>query len=241
MPKSQRPKMSALLKTEPSPSLPSCESNRSICIEPIQASFSNREKRLGFAHPQTLEAAMEFADVCRDCGLIDEAEQLYRRVLDVRQAARPDDPETLVCKLCLANVVRRQALGKKKTGPELWAESEDLYRQTIEAYHRLLGPADRATATAVYSLTRGLVSREDFDSAENELRLLLSQQEAALGPTSLEVFWTNHVLGWTLWKKKDYAAAAILYQRAYDGRKSLLGDSNDLTKASRSQLMVSFR
>lgn len=213
------------------------DSSPKLGIEALRFTVSSREKRLGFEHPQTLAAAMELADECRESDLDEEAEALYRKVLNARQSARPDDPETLVSALCLANVVRRRATREGKEKSELWAESEALYRQTVEAYRRLVGAADRSTATAVYSLTRGLVARGDFDAAEKELRLLLAQQEAARGPVALEVCWTSHVLGWTLWKKKDYAAAAILYQRAYGGRRSMLGDSNELTKASLSQML----
>jgi Tetratricopeptide repeat len=216
------------------------ESNTSSLVDAemdcLERTFQSREARLGWAHPQTVEAAILLADELKEFCAHEKAEALYRQSLQVLEAGGRDEPEMFECRLKLSHILRwRVAAGELDKDSGL-GEAEALNRGVVEAYERLLGPLDTATSTAVYSLARMLRTKRDFRAAEAALLKLLEQQEQFLGPDDPETLWTVHVLGSLFQDEKNDAGAKTHFQRAAEGRARVLGPEHELTKVSRAAL-----
>ena len=115
------------------------------------------------------------AVVLQGRGKLEEAEPLYRQVLEARRRfLGPEHPQTLIATHNLAWVL--QGRGKLE-------EAEPLCRQVLEARRRVLGPEHPDTLMTMNNLALVLLDRRKPAEAEPILRQLLQvRPDPALGP-----------------------------------------------------------
>ena len=106
----------------------------------------SREERLGWDHSQPVQAAILPADELREFGSSETAEALYRRSLQVLEAAGRDEPEMFLCRLKLSALLRLRVKEGELDKESACAEADSLNRGVVEARERLLGPVDASTS-----------------------------------------------------------------------------------------------
>lgn len=112
----------------------------------------DRQRVLGDDHPQTLQTQHELAWITAKQGRWAEAEDMYRHLLDLRQALEADHPHVLLTLHELAWTIARQGR---------WAEAESLYRHVVERRGRTLGddhPDTEMTRWALSELLQGRIA-----------------------------------------------------------------------------------
>jgi tetratricopeptide (TPR) repeat protein len=129
----------------------------------VRRAYTIREKKLGPAHADTLEAGRMLAWTLNVGRKFDEGEAMLRRILAVRKDAPANDPDVLNDSAALAACL--SAAGKN-------AEAEPLYRSTYAAFEALYGKNHNLTLYARDGLSQMLEKVGKF--AEEEKLLLES-------------------------------------------------------------------
>jgi tetratricopeptide (TPR) repeat protein len=156
------------------------------------------------------------------------AEILARKVLQSADESAFATPAYLDLRLTLAFVLRKQGN---------FDEAEAICRDVILCRQNTLGRLSDETATSIYALARLLRAKKDWSAGEAELRCLLEEQNACLGPDHDDTLWTHHVLGEFLAATGNWPMATKAFQTAYSGRLKTLGKDDRLTQASLRSLL----
>lgn len=156
------------------------------------------------------------------------AEILARNILQSADESSLSTQPYLDLRLTLAFVLRKQGN---------FDEAETICRDVIMRRQNTLGRLSDETATSIYALARLLRAKKDWSAGEAELRCLLEQQIACLGPEHDDTLWTHHVLGGFLAAAGNWRMAERAFQTAYIGRLNTLGKDDRLTQASLRSLL----
>ena len=108
-------------------------------------------------------------------------------------------------------------------------EAECLSRSTTERCERVLGTRDSRTSTAMANLALMLDDQGKLDEAETVARRVLELRESELTWEHQSTILSCYCLAHLLHHKGSYDEASVLYQRAYNGFRRLLGSSHTLT------------
>ncbi|KAK5400945.1 hypothetical protein LTR06_011114 [Exophiala xenobiotica] len=188
-----------------------------------------RKTLLGEEADETLASSSLMVVLLRCLGRFDEALEINRQ--NVSACGRnlgPDHPNTLMVSNNMALILR--AHGK-------FEEAECLSRSTTERCERVLGTRDSRTSTAMANLALILDDQDKLDEAETVARRVLGLRESELTQEHQSTMLSCYCLAHLLHHKGSYDEASVLYQRAYDGFRRLLGSSHTLTVACESRLL----
>jgi tetratricopeptide (TPR) repeat protein len=106
--------------------------------------FIRAKEELGLEHPDTVRSLYNFANLLRENGDHEEAEALYRRVMECSDNAYgPEHPETL-------KSINRLAGFLSDNGN--YGEAEMLYRDVLRCRENALGPEQIDTLRSINNL-----------------------------------------------------------------------------------------
>ncbi len=190
--------------------------------------LTERERRLGPEHPETLVARHRLAGVLDDQGLYAEAESQYRDVLKLEEKVLgPEHPGTLGTLNNLANLLFEQ--GK-------YAEAEKEYRDVLTLKEKVLGPDDPSTFKTKGNLASALDEEGKYSEAIAEDHELLNRQEKVLGPEDPDTLVTRSNLADSLAQTGRYAEAEAENREVLKLREKVLGPEHPDTVISRCYL-----
>jgi tetratricopeptide (TPR) repeat protein len=121
-------------------------------------------------------------------------------------------------------------LGLILTAKGDYAEAEPLYRLSLAAKEKALGPDHPDVANSLNNLAELLRAKGDYAGAEPLYRRALAIVEKALGPDHPHVAICLNNLALLLKSKRDYAGAEPLYQRALAIDERALGADHPLDR-----------
>ena len=177
-----------------------------------EAATLYRRARRGFHEREDeqeyLLASQELAGVLRSMNKDDEAESMYRQVLErLEELHGADSSQTNVVVHNLGHLL----LFQKK--PRL-DEAEKLFRRAEKKYQEVHGEHHQRTSLAIAALGDVMQARNRLSEAEALYRRALAAQEAVLGPTHPCTLLSGlYNLAVTLAKLERYAEAAPLFER----------------------------
>ncbi|HUV04754.1 MAG TPA: tetratricopeptide repeat protein [Armatimonadota bacterium] len=148
--------------------------------------------------------------------------EVYEAALAVLQAT---EDETSVTRNCSEVAVFHQDAGD-------YDAAEPLFRRTLDARERALGPEHPDTLTSVNNLALLLYSKGDYDAAEPLFHRALEGFERVFGPEHPDTLTSVNNLAGLLLSKGDYDAAEPLFRRTLDARERALGPDHSDTLAS---------
>ena len=148
--------------------------------------------------------------------------EVYEAALAVLQAT---EDETSVTRNCSEVAVFHQDAGD-------YDAAEPLFRRTLDARERALGPDHSDTLASVNNLAGLLIERGDYDAAEPLFRRALEGFERVFGLEHPNTLTSVGNLAGSLEDKSDYDAAEPLYRRALEARERVLGPEHPATLAS---------
>ncbi|KXZ41457.1 hypothetical protein GPECTOR_457g361 [Gonium pectorale] len=228
--------------------------------EPLaRLALDGRRGALGETHPDTLAAVHTLAGLLLSRGQHADAEALYRQALEAHRdhaasssaasssadavAATADDgdgPTTSYSRVSAA-VERRlgsselRLMGNLARTLELQGrhdEAEALYRRTVEAQERSLGPNHPTTLASVSDLAALQRSRGRYAEAEELCRRALEGREQTLGPEHPDTMSCLADLACCLKEQGRHAEAESLARLALEGRERALGPQHHATLGS---------
>jgi CHAT domain-containing protein/Tfp pilus assembly protein PilF len=164
----------------------------------------------------------------RDQGRWGEAEALFHRSLQMREAALgPAHPEVATSLNNLGGLYRDQGR---------WGEAEALFQRAIQMRETALGPAHPSVATTVNSL--GLLYRNQgrWGEAEALFQRAIQMRETALGLAHPSVAASLSNLGLLYHDQGRWSEAEPLHQRALQIRETALGPEHPDVAVSLSNL-----
>jgi nephrocystin-3 len=138
----------------------------------LQRSVSLTDRGDASDHHQVASALHNLALVQQAAGAYDEAEQLERRALAIRERHGADDPETATCLNVLGTLL-------KDKGD--YVAAEPVLRRALAIRDRVHGPADPATATVANNLAVLLGAVGRYAQAHELLRRVVQISEQRLG------------------------------------------------------------
>jgi WD40 repeat protein len=110
-----------------------------------------------------------------------------------------------------------------------FSEAEQLYRQALEIYERVLGPENPDTLTVLNNLANTIRIKGDPITAEPIFRQVLNTREKVLGPNHHDTATTLNSLAVLLHNTGKYEDAEPLYRRALGICEKNLGNEHSLT------------
>jgi len=135
--------------------------------------------QLGKDNRWTLSAVMGAAALAASQGRTDEAERMYREVLEARtRVLGPDHGDTLGAMNSVAMLLA--ATGR-------FTEAEDLYQRVIDGAERALGPTHRNALKTRFNLAQAVFQAGRYEEALTLLTRTLAVQRDALGPRHVDI------------------------------------------------------
>lgn len=177
----------------------------------MAAQFQNQprvEARLRFTIGKTYLALGEY----------DQAEANLKRAIAV--AARelgPENPETLRCKVELADVHREQGR---------YDESEALLQETLAIRRRVLGPENPQTLATMTSLASIEVYQKRAKEAEVLGRETVELNRRILGPEHLQTLISLHYYARAFQDQERYGEAEKIFDETLAIKRRVLGDDH---------------
>lgn len=189
-----------------------------------RATLTDRERKLGDAHPDLLPHLANLAAVLRAGHRFEDAEPLCRRALAIAETRLGDEhPTTSAC------IDRLAAL---RYAVHDYEQAEALYRRGLVLSETIFGPHHPATAAALHNLGTVMDARDAFREAEALHRRALGIREAALGTEHEDTATSLHNLAAALDAMGRYNEAEPLYRRAIAVWESLVGENHPATATS---------
>ncbi|KAI1667981.1 TPR protein [Pyrenophora tritici-repentis] len=198
------------------------------------------EKKLEGRHPWIIAILNNLATVLQDQGKYEEAEKLHRQALKgFEEVLGERHPDTLKSVSNLAVVLDNQ--GK-------YEESEELNRYALKEYKEALGERHPDTLRSMSNLALVLDNQGKYEESEelNQYALKVQEEESEelnryalkvreeeLGEHHPDTLLSAYHLAYLLHKLRQYAEAAELYQRAYNGFTTQLGPIHQRTTECR--------
>ena len=149
-------------------------------------------------------------------GKLDMAEQHLRAAEAVATRELGDqDPETLVTRSNLADLLRQQAD---------YPEAEKLARNTLDIQRRVRGDRHPETLASLHTLAAVRTHQGHYAEAEALFREALDTRRAVLGREHPDTLDSMYSLGFLLRKQRQYAEAETLFRQTLAARHRVLGD-----------------
>ena len=172
------------------------------------ATLDSLRRALGEDHWETETARSNIAISYRAQGRYAEADPLFKRVLaSLQRTLGPEHPLTLKV---------AYALGESYVRQRRYREAESVLGKVLKARRRLLGEDNLYTAQALAALGEIKVQQRNYSEAEKLLRKAL-QVRHQKGPDSWERYYTESMLGASLWGLAKYSEARPLLTSGYQG------------------------
>jgi len=180
-----------------------------------------REKALGPDATDTLNPVRMLAFLREDQKDYPGAIEYARRAAaGSERTLGPDDKETLSCQRGLAGLLQRSKV------PANIAEAEGLYRKTLEAYLRTVGPGQPDTLEAYDSLITLLGKEGKAEEAKTLNLQRLSEQGKAVGTDDVGYAVELFIAASQYFVADDYATAKPLAEQCLKIRETKLGAEN---------------
>lgn len=154
-----------------------------------------------------------------------EAEDIYRDLLDVRQARTGTDS--------LETAAVRQNLAWCMSYQGRWAEAEVIYREVHRLRDRVLGPAAPLTLASLHRLGEAAAAQHRWEAAAEIYGRVLETRNRVLGSEHAATLVTSHEQAWVLTKLGRSGEAGELLDRTWAARRATLGDLHPNTMATR--------
>jgi tetratricopeptide (TPR) repeat protein/tRNA A-37 threonylcarbamoyl transferase component Bud32 len=166
------------------------------------------KKQLGPEHPRTLALMSNIAILKQGEGDYAAAEALARSVLDIRQRVLgPEHRETLESMHILGRIYEAQARH---------TDAEPLYVKAFETTRRVLGAKHADTLLNEVDLAELRIDQARYADAETLLREALELQKQ-VRPDDYQRYWTENLLGDTLFRAGRLAEGEPLLLSGYEG------------------------
>ncbi len=166
-------------------------------------------------------------------GRFDEADSLFKIVLDIRQRVlgprHPNVVETL----------NNRAFVLQKS--EHFDEAESMFRTALEINREIFDDKHPRVVDATMNLGLLLKTAGKLDEAETLYREGLALHGEIYGNSHPNIATDLHNLGALLKAKEDYAGAAVAYEEALTLKRQLLGDMHPSTAATINNLGVLYK
>ncbi|KAG2490690.1 hypothetical protein HYH03_010852 [Edaphochlamys debaryana] len=187
-----------------------------------QADLGRLFELLGGMSPEHgMELNQQPASCIKARGRHEEAEPLYRQVLELRQRVLgPEHPDTVSSINNLASCI--QARGR-------YEEAEPLYRQALELRQRVLGPEHPNTVNLINNLASCIQARGRYEEAEPLYRQALELRQRVLGPEHPDTVNLINNLASCIQARGRYEKAEPLYRQALELRQRVLGPEHPNT------------
>lgn len=174
--------------------------------------------------PETLSAAAELGVLYQRLGLATEAEDLIRRVFEIRvETLGEDHPSSLTSLNQLADLLFSE--GRID-------EVEPLDRKTLEIRRRVLGEDHPDTQRSLNGLAATLHNRGRYDEAARLFQEGLDYRRQTLGDNHPDTLLLANNLAAALLELGRYAEAEALLREVVAGRTRVLGEEHDQTAMS---------
>jgi serine/threonine-protein kinase len=194
----------------------------------IAKGLAIRERLLGPAAPETLQARNDLAEIDRDQSRFDEAEKAHREVLAAREASLPpDDPKIAESLNNLALVLHSANRSK---------EAEPLYRRALDIRRRVLGERHPETTVTMSNIGQALRAEGRLDEAEAMYRQTLEIRRAVLGGDHPRTLNSMHTLATLLDDKGRFVEAEAIFREVLALRRKVLGERHPLTALTMNNL-----
>ena len=191
----------------------------------LEKSLATRTELFGDDHPSVAESRHEWADVLRNQGQLEAAEEAARRALEIRRRA---DPTEAGDSLHLLAEIRRHR-GQRD-------EAIDLHEQALELQRATAGDQQPAYARGLTRLARSLRLHGERDRSEELYRQALAiqrQLDREDHPLTAEIL---KQLSRLVQARGDLAAAESLSRRALEMNRRLYGGAHPTIASSLSVL-----
>ncbi|CAI7596568.1 unnamed protein product [Penicillium glandicola] len=199
-----------------------------LAEEVLLRAYQGSQGAHGPTDRKTLDVAASLASIYDVRGKLKEAEELYRLVFDgLSIILGTRDRKTLANLQSLANVLKYR--GKSD-------EAERSYKQALEG-RRELGEEDPDTLETMDSLASLYYASGRSGEAETLRLFVLSSREKRLGADNLETLGTILDMGMLYSGLGDNDRTLELFEKAYDGRKTLF-DSPQTAKTLNALAMI---
>ncbi|RYP17801.1 hypothetical protein DL767_009943 [Monosporascus sp. MG133] len=160
--------------------------------------------------------------------LYEEAEQMYRQVLELREAVLGrEHPDTLISMNNLALVLQNQ--GK-------YDEAEQIHRQELKLSEAVLGREHPDTLTSMNNLALVLRNQGKYDEAEQMHRQVLELSEAVLGREHPSTLTSMNNLARVLDSQGKYDDAEQMHRQELKLSEAVLGREHPSTLISMNNL-----
>jgi tetratricopeptide (TPR) repeat protein len=170
------------------------------------------------------------ANLCKNKGIENEAEKLYRQVLDISvRKLGLEHRYTLVTLNNLAELLRRKG--------EL-VEAEKLHRQDLESRKRLFGPNHPDTLSSLNNLAILLKDKGKLREAENLFRQVLKAREQHFGLEHTNTLSALHNLAILLKDKGELEEAERLSRQVHKSIEQIKGSEHPNTLISLGNLAI---
>lgn len=172
------------------------------------ATLDSLRRSMGEDHWETESVRSNLAISYRAQGRYADADPLFKRALgSLQRTLGPEHALTLKVAYGLGESYARQ---------QRYREAESLLGKVLEARRRLLGDNNLYTAQALGALGEIKLQQRNYSEAEKLLREALQTRQQK-GPNAWERYYTESMLGASLWGMGQYSEARPLLTSGYDG------------------------
>ncbi|RYP29542.1 hypothetical protein DL767_006670 [Monosporascus sp. MG133] len=180
--------------------------------------------------PGTLGSMDILALVLDSLGEYEEAEQIHRQTLELRQKVPgKEHPSTLASMNNLALVLDNQ--GK-------FDKAEQIHRQTMELRQKVLGKEHSDTLTSMNNLANVLHSQGKYEEAKEMHRQTLELIEKVLGKEHPDALASMNNLALVLDNQGKYEEAEQIHRQSLELRQKILGKEHPDVLASMNNLAL---
>jgi serine/threonine-protein kinase len=181
--------------------------------------LATRRSLLGEADPLTIESMNNLALALQSQGRVDEAEPLYRRILDL-SAELDDERVSQNTPVTMTNLAwLLQTKGSLLASDSLFTQALDLRRRLYSGDHARL-------ANSLSALARSRIMIGELESAEAlAIEALAMRRRVYAGPHA-RTAESLKILGDATLTRGDYASAEASYQEALSMYREVLGPGN---------------
>jgi eukaryotic-like serine/threonine-protein kinase len=172
------------------------------------ATLESERRTLGEEHWETENARRNLAISYRAQGRYAEADPLFKRALaSLQRGLGREHPLTLQVAYNLGESYRQQ---------RRFTEAESILGEVLEARRRVLGRNNPYTAQALGALGEIKLEQRDYSEAERLVREALEIREQKT-PDAWERYYSQSMLGASLWALGKYSEARPLLTSGYEG------------------------